>query len=172
MVSHSCLDIKPLQAAGRNPKCDCKHWTAAAARLTVYCFVLSFSFKNWSATVELCGHLPSLAPAVDDCPVHLILKFLFFCPEEECFTVLPLSFSSYSPVGHLGEILSSPPQSESQEGRMQCPARSEPLSSSVLSWWIIPARIIRWFLEGISWYYFFMRIHCKHTVFISEHYHQ
>lgn len=74
MVSHSCLHLKPLQAAGRNPKCDCKHLTAAA-RLTGYCLVPSFSSKNCSATVKLCIHLPSLAPAMDDCPVHLILKF-------------------------------------------------------------------------------------------------
>ena len=76
MVGRS-LHFKPLQAAGRKPKYDCKHerHLTAAARLTGYCLGPSFSFQNCSATVKLCIHLPSLAPAVDDCPVHLILKF-------------------------------------------------------------------------------------------------
>lgn len=118
--------------------------------------------------LKLRVHLPSLTPIVDDCPIHLILKFLFFYPKEECFTFLPQSLSSYSSVWPAGWDLSSSLQSEPQEGRMQCPARSELLLSSVLSWRMIPARVIRWLLGGISWYCLFMRIHCKHTVFTSE----
>lgn len=79
MVSHSCLHFKPLLAAGRNPKCDCKNLTAAA-RLAGYCLVLPSSCKNCSAAVKLCVHLPSLAPAVDDCPVHP--QTLIFLPRR------------------------------------------------------------------------------------------
>jgi len=44
MEGHS-LHFKPLQAAGKEPKCDCKHEShlAAAARLTGYCLGPSFS---------------------------------------------------------------------------------------------------------------------------------